>query len=278
MNSILNTNIQPLGKWNHSKPNNESFILNTNDGKIGLKKYKIELEKILQNVEGKSIATLKALLDQYENIVLKVQDKEDAKKEYEIYKTLKKNDLKGFVKFEGYFEVNLSKKIAERKKDNNISNLKLQNTNNFNNITEQKQQGVILMKYQKHGSLIDYLKKINFEKNKSTIIGIIIDIITNYIEAYNNIKFTHGDFYLKNIVITQKLNPLIIDFEKSTINKDKMFFYHDIEGFLMDLMDYIPSLENQLINIYQQVRIFSISKEPIEMKEELITLIKTVHN
>jgi serine/threonine protein kinase len=178
----------------------------------------LQLEKVIQSIQGKGISTLLGSIPTKE-VVIKIQDANKGKKEYDIQDKLKHFD--GFIKFECIFFCQGDKEYIE----------------NFANLQEHKElhrakglsMGIILMPYYKNGCL---------HQNDNIKKEILSKIIINYFNAYDKIGFIHADLFPKNIVLDDNENPIIIDYENAYINDDinnHTYFWRD----LTDLLSYI---------------------------------------
>jgi tRNA A-37 threonylcarbamoyl transferase component Bud32 len=178
------------------------------------------LSKVLQNIENKNIATLVGKVEG-SDVVLKVQQIKAAQKEYSIQQKL--SELDYIIKYECMFACN-SVDNPSYVKDFGLSEpLTTKICKDRGNNT-----GVIIMKYINGGSFDYYLKNNKNEKS----LNIICKVIENYFNAYDKLGFIHGDFYPKNIMINEKEEPIIIDFEMSDFSKDPSLFWRDLSGFL----------------------------------------------
>ena len=202
------------------KNNDEIDSFNTSENKQWLK-----LSQIIQNVIGKGIATLIGKIEGRTSIV-KVQLHNEAAAEYEIQEHLK--DINGFIKYTCYFTCSGDKKYIETfaigtdlsKK----SRLCLAKGDNM---------GIIIMPYFKNGSLENYLK--SSMHSKSQIKNILVYTVGYIYNAFLTHGFTHGDLFTKNIVLNDEFKPIIIDFEKSSFNNEKLRFWLDLDDLLNDV-------------------------------------------
>lgn len=178
----------------------------------------LQLEKVMQSIEGKGISTLLGRIPTKE-VVIKIQEADKGRKEYEIQDKLK--TFEGFIKFECLFFCQGDKTYIE----------------SFANLQEHKKlcrakgfsMGIILMPYYQKGSLENYgiIQK-----------DIIIKIVLNYFNAYDKTGFIHADLFPKNIVLDNNEYPIIIDYENAYFNdktNDHTYFWRD----LTDLLSYV---------------------------------------
>jgi hypothetical protein len=174
----------------------------------------LQLNNIIQSIKGKGISTLLGKI-QTKEVIIKIQEANEAKKEYDIQNELKYYN--GFINFECLFYCDGDKKYIE----------------SFGNLEEKRKlcrakgitMGIILMPYYKNGSIEKYI----IYKN------IIEKVLKNYLYVYNDKGFVHSDFFPKNIILDDNMNPIIIDFEKSyyNINKnDHTYFWRDLTDFI----------------------------------------------
>lgn len=182
----------------------------------------IQLNKVLQNLQGKGIATMIGKINS-DNVVVKVQTAKDAEAEYNVQSKLR--NINGFVKYNCTFQCDGDKQYVEQ----------------FTNVLETtrlcKQKGnslgIIIMPYYRNGSLEGVLSSLTLDKLKP----IIKQVIINYTHAYNTLSYTHGDFFCKNIVLDDSFAPIIIDFEKSSFNHIRKcdIFWTDLDSLFQDL-------------------------------------------
>lgn len=268
---LNNVNVSYLGTSRVNNNSDSYIIFNEKCKSLSHNnKDKLKLTRILQNIKGKNIVTLFGVLNKENNIVIKVQDYENAKKEYDINKLLQINKLQGFIKFKCFFSCNINEQFKNANKNNNVSTVEL--CKNIGN-----NEGIILMKYHEYKSLEDFLVN-DIEKNKDQLmllIEIIPQIIENYMNAFTLIGFRHGDFFLKNIVLTIRKKSLIIDFEKSNNDGKLMDFWLDIRNFF-DSLSYKFSNKEFIDNISRSCMIHNaMNKDVLDIKNEFLDNIKT---
>lgn len=200
-------------------------INNEIDGKYGW----LQIEKILQSLQGKGITTIQATIKNLNSkeVVIKIQEREKAINEYNIQYKIR--DFNGIVNFECIFFCDGDKEYIE-----SFATLK-----EYGTLCKSKgiNMGIILMEYYKNGSLEDIK---DLDKN------IIEKLLKNYLEIYIKTGFIHGDFYPKNVILDDDYNPIIIDFEKSYFNDNKenhTLFWADLTTFFTSLK-YSTNLSN----------------------------------
>ena len=237
------TKIQPIGKaglctsWIVKKSTLKRLVGGKIDNNLGW----LQLTKVLQNIRGKGIATMIAKL-QSQEVVVKVQISEDAKKEYAFQEKLL--DQNGFIEYECYFTCDGSKDYIE-----SFSTVNQKTLCQNKGIT----MGIIVMPYYQNGSLESSLHT----KTKDELKTILKAVIRNYRNCYVNKHFTHGDLYSKNIVLTDTYDPIIIDFEKSYfdhVNKCDMF-WNDLDNFCLDL-----SRHKGMSKLFDIARVLTINR------------------
>lgn len=225
---------------------NEEIDRNSNDW--------LRLHSILQNVKGKDISTMSAVLEKKKPIVVKVQSYEDALHEYNFHDKLK--DLKGFIKYTCFFACNVTRSIFSKNKGHNLSD---------HRICESKgsSSGIIVMPYYDKGSFDDFLKKYEGSDRDVIIKTVIIKVVNNYFKAYNKLHFTHSDLFPKNIVMKTLKDPIIIDFKMSRLDLTSMTFWRDIQDFLGRITYYVKNT-NDLDDLALEycVKNIAAAKEP----------------
>jgi serine/threonine protein kinase len=235
-----NINLSGIGVFSE---NETSFVFEKCQEKIDNEidnKYNwIYLKNILQNIAGKDIITILAEIEK-KNIVLKIQNFDKGKHEFDIQENLK--NCKGFVQFCCHFNCLINKKFYT-KEYQNTKNIK----NNKNKICSSKgnQMWINVMPYYNKKSLEDYLiKNKNFDTNHQKMIKltkIIKKLINNYSYAFRETGFVHKDFEPKNIILDYHDNPIIIDFENSNFSKNIGFFWSDLDRFFIVMSNYFSN-------------------------------------
>jgi len=221
------------------------------DKEIDNKHKWLQLDKILQNIPGKGITTLIGKINT-QNIIIKAQIEVEAQKEYTIQEKLK--GCHGFIKYTCIFTCGHDKEYIEK-----FSHVKDEKLCKLHGNT----MGVIIMPYYSNGSLEDYLKQNKSSNKSSQIKEILIKIIENYVKAYTQHGFTHGDLFTKNIVLDDNIEPVIIDFEKSNFNDERKLstFWRDLDDLLGDISRYM--FRNELDNASRIIMIHrAYGKEP----------------
>jgi len=194
----------------------------------------LQIHKILQNIPGKSIATILGKIESKE-IVIKAQLNINAQSEYSIQQQLQ--NIPGFINYICLFQCAGDREYIERFAyyGDETRMCKMKGTD----------IGIIIMPYYKNGSLEEFLKNYKGIDKNSLIKQLLISIIKNLFVAYKQVGFTHGDLYPKNIVLNDTFDPIIIDFEKSTFNNQNKayIFWHDIDDLLIDTSRYVYSCD-----------------------------------
>jgi len=183
--------------------------------------------EIIQNIKGKDIITLKGIIDKKKQVILKIQNFQLGKKEFEIQEKLKNNE--GFIKFFCYFNCNINPKFY------NGSYIKGEKINNKICNSKGDKMWINIMPYYNNGSLEDKLIKLNLNE----LFNIIKIVIINYLNAFLENNFTHGDFEPKNIILNNDYEPLIIDFENSNFNGNIITFWRDLDRFFFIIQRYV---------------------------------------
>ena len=232
--------IRQIGK---SNADNTSYVLSncqnqSNSSIERTKNHWIQLKKVFQNLEGKHIATILGVLENNQDVVVKIQSIEKARNEFMFERKLR--SFRGFIEFGcmatcgtqpseiinyGRAETKPTKILCNKKGDN---------------------IGIIVMPYYKNGSFKEFLK--NKATNKHIRHITTLAILSYYI-AYKKLGFAHGDFYTKNVVIDENYRPLIIDFEQSSFNSPRKLslFWRDIENFLNGVYPYVDKSLDDII-------------------------------
>jgi len=128
----------------------------------------IQLKAVLQNIRGKDMVTLLAIIDKRKEVIVKVQYLKYAQNEYDIQQKLK--GLKGFIQYECFFTCFGDKEyINEYNKHSPGSKLCK---------GKGKTLGFIVMAYYKLSSFDKYLR---YNSDKTVVIPITMRTIVYYI-------------------------------------------------------------------------------------------------
>lgn len=227
----------------------------------------ITLGKIIQNIPGKGIASIIGTIKNTSSVVVKVQLRDAAEKEYNFINNEKLKDLNGFIKYECYFECDGTKDYIESY--STMKELKICNAKGNG-------MGIIVMPYYKNGSLEDVIKSGNITITQ--LIEVIIQVLDVYYKAFIKSRFVHGDFFTKNILIDDGGKPIIIDFEKSRFDTN----INALHTFWRDLDDLFGDIDrlykysfkgNELTSISRMIMIFrAYNYEPDDLKMTDISL------
>ena len=187
-----------------------------------------QLLKILYDTKNKDVLIIKTLYDKKKDIVLKICLNEKIDKELEIGNQL--INLPNFIRYYCKFSCNDSI-INILKNENNLFNYKICSNGN-------QYISFLVMNYYELGSI----EKFNWNHTNTDILkNILKQVVFAYLYAYEIAGFTHGDLHCGNILLKpirqdtiiygnkilqlNKLQAVIMDFEKSKINqKNKMIF------------------------------------------------------
>lgn len=195
----------------------------------------LQLQRILQNIRGKGIATITGkLLENDESLIVKVQGNKEAKREYEIQQKIK--DISGIIEYKCFVNCGGDKKYIE---DYGLELKPYQKVCN----KKGSELGIIIMPYFSLGSFEEYLKKSLDDDKKIKVKDILCKSIMILYETFSKMGFTHGDFFSKNIVLKTLSDPILIDFERSSFNNNIDQFWRDIDDLLGDISFYIYNVE-----------------------------------
>jgi len=230
------------------------------DEEISRGRLWLQLNKLLQNIHGKGIATMIGKIETNQ-VVVKIQLNEQAQQEFNIQSKLK--NLPGFIQYNCIFTCGGNKEYIEQ----------------FSNVRQTRlckekgdSLGIIVMPYYANGSLDDYIVNISKEEIKN----ILIKIIQDYTNAYRTTTFVHGDLFCKNIILDDNNNPIIIDFEKSQFNYERKcdIFWNDLDNLCIDISRNI----HLSVKMYDIARVLTLhrayNREPT--KEVIDDLIKEI--
>ncbi len=192
----------------------------------------IHLQKVLQNIPGRDIATLLAAVDG-QQIVLKLQPVLQAQKERDVCKRLEQEGIKGFI----HIACMLHCGPASTKL------LGPSGTPPLTNLVTGSSMVAIAMEYYPNGSLEDYIKK--HEPPWTTIVHILCDVVCNSYKAYTFARFCHGDLFAKNVLLDKDLKPIITDLEKARFDSSGQNFWMDMTDFFDDIIRHAPLLSRE---------------------------------
>lgn len=197
----------------------------------------MQLKHVLQNIKGKSIATMFAKC-QETDVVVKVQYADKTNVEWKSRKQLTDDgNLEGFIPFICKFSCEGDKDYIDM-----FGPTKFIPTQPLCR-KRGSTMGIILMPYYDMGSLEAYMSnKMNTEKVQ-TALYVIQYVVQKTFIAFKIKGFTHGDLFCKNVVLkTSKSGAgqhdvavAIIDFELSQFQKNVMQFWRDINEFIGDV-------------------------------------------
>ena len=197
------------------------------DNEINTREKWLILEKLLQNIDGKDIATILGKINTTK-IIIKVQSIENTNKEYNISEKLSK--YPGFAEYYCKFNCGDTKEYIKTFTHENILQKSVYTKKG-------SQIGIILMKYYENGSFEDVLKKLKeSSKKKAFVILVCKKLLKILFDIYIDSGFTHRDLFPKNIVLDEKLNPIIIDYELSVFN-----ISNKVNQFWIDLTDFFDN-------------------------------------
>lgn len=228
------------------------------DRDIETKKYEwLQLTHVLQNIQGKDPTTIIGKeLREKKNVILKVQTADKAKHEYDVQRML--SDIDGFIDFTCYFSCKGdSEYIRKFTKGRPVQPLCSEKGNSM---------GIIMMPYYRFESFEKFLREYpnKYLNHKIDIINNVLEIIYH---AYTEKGFTHGDLFSKNILLDDKLKPILIDFENSQFydNIKVIQFYRDIDHLIGDATRYLPAFKDKLTDISRRhvMMNMAFNKQPI---------------
>ncbi len=185
----------------------------------------LQLSAVLQNVVGKGIATFIGRIRQ-DHVVVKIQGAEAALKEFTVSEQLEQ--VPGFIRIACYATCHGTRSYIES----------FQSVTDATRICKSKglSMGVLVMPFYPKTSLQGCVPTL---MKNGKLAQVVCDVIRNYFKAYTTLKFTHGDLFTKNVVLTNNYTPVIIDFEKSEFGsaRHNMVFWKDIMDFLGDIVN-----------------------------------------
>lgn len=229
---------------------------------IGSTKQWLQLKTVIQNIQGKGIATMLGKIKS-NDVIVKVQLFASAINEYEIQQKLKTNNVKGFIDFQCFATCQGDRKYIESFAYLNDSSRLCQATC--------VSMGIIIMPYYRRKSLYSYMEDYSGRDKNKIILKVTSDVIGSVFDAYSKTGFAHGDLFAKNILLTDS-GPLIIDFEKSTFNQVNKLsrFWRDLGDLLGEIANYGFTRELDEISRKHVTMNHAYGKEPtLEIIQEL---------
>lgn len=213
----LKTILKGGNSWSNCQESMNDQIVNN--------KQWLDIIKVLQNIPGKGIATMIGNIKNSE-VIVKIQMEKESHHEFNIQNELK--NINGFIKYYCQFFCEGDKDYIEQYSTVKQGRLCKAIGNNM---------GIIIMPYYNNGCLEDQLKKGSI--NIINIRNVITKVIQSMFDAYEHCEFTHGDLFTKNVILDNDYNPIIIDFEKSSVHKSNTDrFWRDLDDFLGDIARY----------------------------------------
>lgn len=176
------------------------------------------LKSLKMETEYDKSKVLLGLLEKRSEIVVKIGDNDNIKKEYEFGQEL--NKLTGFIKYLCYFELLLQSFIKCNDDYTKITNTLCKGPGN--------KMKIIVMPYYKLGSIatFNWLKVDEFNSVlKQSLLSLIL--------AFNKLNIIHGDFHPGNIILV-KTNVKSIDYNIPNIGE----IIVPIHGLRIVIMDF----------------------------------------
>ena len=197
----------------------------------GQYKYSVDCDKIktdpttLQVLDGsvraKHTMIINAVVKENTGrIVVKIGKSNDiVKQEYDVAKKLEK--LEGFIKMHCLFSCYNNANFSNMNDPINVNNFEVCHPNHPSNVD------VLIMPYINKGQTInDYLES-GIEPTEYK--KILKQVISNLYNAFVKTGFVHKDLHFGNILIDEKNDPIIMDFDTSEFNKIQGFFWADLQ-------------------------------------------------
>jgi len=241
----------------------------------------VQLNRILQNIPGKGIATMLGTIDT-KDVLVKVQLADEARAEYDIQERIKAARLRGFVHYTCMFMCDGDKDYITRFGEVQLNSAVPVCRGKGENM------GVILMPFYQNESfwkfLTNHKKDGTIDSKKPEIIRITTTVLSYIYDAFTTANFLHGDLYPKNVVLDNDNNPVIIDYERSRFDDESdqrvlTKFWQDIDGFLNDISYYIFGLEFSRIVREHVMMSSAYNKDPRtdpSLKTKLIASLKNL--
>jgi len=197
----------------------------------GQYKYSVDCDKIktdpnaLQVLDGsvraKHTMIINAVVKENSGkIVVKIGKSNDiVKQEYDV--AIKLEKLEGFIKMHCLFSCYNNANFSNINDPININDFEVCQPKHTSNVD------VLIMPYINKGQTInDYLESgIEPAEYKK----ILKQVISNLYNAFVKTGFVHKDLHFGNILIDEKNDPIIMDFDTSEFNKIQGFFWADLQ-------------------------------------------------
>ena len=197
----------------------------------GQYKYSVDCDKIKTNptslqvldgsVRAKHTMIINAVVKENSGrIVVKIGKSNDiVKQEYNVAKKLEK--LEGFIKMHCLFSCYNNANFSNINDPVNINDFEVCKPHHTSNVD------VLIMPYINKGQTIsDYLES---DIEPAEYKKILKQVISNLYNAFVKTGFVHKDLHFGNILIDEKNDPIIMDFDTSEFNKIQGFFWADLQ-------------------------------------------------
>ena len=197
----------------------------------GQYKYSVDCDKIKTDptalhvldgsVRAKHTMIINAVVKENSGkIVVKIGKSNDiVKQEYDV--AIKLEKLEGFIKMHCLFSCYNNANFSNINDPININDFEVCQPKHTSNVD------VLIMPYINKGQTInDYLESgIEPAEYKK----ILKQVISNLYNAFVKTGFVHKDLHFGNILIDEKNDPIIMDFDTSEFNKIQGFFWADLQ-------------------------------------------------
>lgn len=192
----------------------------------------IHLQKVLQNIPGRDIATLIAAVEG-EQIVLKLQPALQAQKERDVCRRLEQGGVTGFIHFACMLRCGIA----------SAGSLGPSGTTPSTCLVTGCSVVATAMEYYPNGSLEDYIQQ--NQTPWTTIVHVLCDVVNNSYRAYTFAGFCHCDLFAKNVLLDKDLTPIITDLEKAEFDSPGQSFWRDMTDFFDDITRHAPKLSKE---------------------------------
>lgn len=223
----------------------------------------VTLNRVLQNISGKNIGTLKAKLKNVNDIVVKIQNNKQALSEYNIQQKVKHID--GVVEFLCKFSCDNDDIFSTDTIDVNMPVCKAKG----------KKLGIIVMPYYEFGSFDEFLKSYKKNDKNQVINNVLSQTIQIIFNMYIDTFFIHGDLFTKNILLKSYTEPIIIDFEHSQFRNDTMRFWRNLQGLIEEVSQYV---QFSLDTVSREHCVINSAYNTTPTKENIASLIKHIQS